>query len=99
MPDDLSVEVIYACPVVQDLVRLSIAPPVSVKQALAASGLLEKHALNIDAIGFGIFGERVKLTDGLKDQDRLEIYRPITIDPKQKRVMKVKDSTLPRRCR
>lgn len=99
MSSIIKIEVIYACPEVQDVVRLCMVSPVSVQQALATSGLLKKYALNSDTIGLGVFGERMELTALLQDQDRLEIYRPITMDPKQQRVLKVKDSTLPRRCR
>ena len=97
--DVMNIEVVYANPAIQEVVRLRMTSPLSVKQALVASGLIEKYALNIDAIGLGVFGERVELTTLLKEQDRLELYRPITIDPMQKRLLKVKDSTLPRRCR
>jgi putative ubiquitin-RnfH superfamily antitoxin RatB of RatAB toxin-antitoxin module len=34
---------------------------------------------------FGIFGRRAKLDHPLKDGDRVEVYRPLTIDPKEAR--------------
>lgn len=33
-------------------------------------------------VGLGVWGRRVKPTHVLRDQDRLEIYRPLTVDPK-----------------
>jgi putative ubiquitin-RnfH superfamily antitoxin RatB of RatAB toxin-antitoxin module len=48
-----------------------------VRDALAASGLAG------DA--FGIFGKRVGLNQPLADGDRVEIYRPLVVDPKEAR--------------
>lgn len=95
----MEIEVIYARPACQDLVKLTLPPPLSVKQALEASGLLQKYALDLQKLALGVFGKRVALADFLNDQDRLEIYRPIAVDPMVKRALKVKGSNLPRRCR
>jgi len=49
----------------------------TVRDALAASGF-EGHAV-------GIFGKRVELDHRLADGDRVEIYRPLAMDPKEAR--------------
>ena len=49
----------------------------TVRDALAASGF-EGHAV-------GIFGKRVELDHRLADGDRVEIYRPLAVDPKEAR--------------
>jgi putative ubiquitin-RnfH superfamily antitoxin RatB of RatAB toxin-antitoxin module len=55
----------------------------TVAQALRASGSLEGADQNgFAAAGQGVWGRKVPLTHVLKDQDRLEIYRPLTVDPK-----------------
>ena len=38
--------------------------------------LISEHAL------IGIWGRVVPMTQPLRDQDRIEIYRPLTVDPK-----------------
>jgi len=48
-----------------------------VRDALAASGF-EGHAV-------GIFGKRVDLDHRLAEGDRVEIYRPLAMDPKEAR--------------
>ena len=56
---------------------LNLPAGATVRDALAASGF-EGHA-------FGIFGERVALDHRLADGDRVEIYRPLAMDPKEAR--------------
>ncbi|KYK81245.1 hypothetical protein SC383S_02390, partial [Aggregatibacter actinomycetemcomitans SC383s] len=48
------------------------------------SGILQQFT-NIDLREnkIGIFSRPVKLTDQLKDGDRIEIYRPLLADPKE----------------
>ena len=60
---------------------LNLPAGATVRDALAASGFeprLEGHA-------FGIFGKRVELDRRLNDGDRVEIYRPLVLDPKEAR--------------
>jgi putative ubiquitin-RnfH superfamily antitoxin RatB of RatAB toxin-antitoxin module len=55
----------------------------SVLQALQASGLLEEFpALDVRSIVLGVWGRKCALGHVLRDNDRLEIYRPLKVDPK-----------------
>ncbi len=77
----LSVEVVYALAEAAEAVRLSLPPGATLRDAVVASGLpvdLEKQA-------FGIFGKRVGIDHPLAEGDRVEIYRPLRIDPKEAR--------------
>jgi putative ubiquitin-RnfH superfamily antitoxin RatB of RatAB toxin-antitoxin module len=49
-----------------------------------ASGLLEKHP-GLDARKIGIYGKLVDPGAALRDGDRVEIYRPLLLDPKEAR--------------
>ena len=49
----------------------------NVRDALAASGLQGNQV--------GIFGKRVAMDTRLADGDRVEIYRPLKLDPKEAR--------------
>lgn len=52
----------------------------TVAEAVAASGfMLEGIA------GYAVFGERVSNDSRLRDGDRLELLRPLQIDPKEAR--------------
>ena len=55
----------------------------TVAQALQSEPFLaEPTARELVACGFGIWGKKVTATQMLKDGDRLELYRALTVDPK-----------------
>ena len=64
-------------------VSLSLSPGSTVLQALQASGLLDLLALHepLTAL-FGVWGRKVTLQTILLDNDRVEIYRALKVDPK-----------------
>jgi len=64
-------------------VSLSLMEPCSVLDALQQSGLLQ-HFPELDQQGteVGVWGHPAKLTQTLRDQDRVEIYRALRVDPK-----------------
>ncbi len=83
---NMNVEVVYATPKQQVLLSLQLVAPCSVQQAIMQSGILQQcPAIDLDQNTVGIFSKRVELTDLVKDGDRVEIYRPLIIDPKQAR--------------
>ena len=91
--DLLHIEVAY-CPVPGqcDLVALQLAPGAMVGDALAASGLIERHGLALATVRAGIWG-KVRDNDALlRDKDRVEIYRPLTVDPKEARRLRYKSA-------
>lgn len=86
MAETLKVEVCYALPDKQELISLSLPQGATLKQAVEASGLLEKHPeIDIGKNKFGIYAKLSKLDTVLRDRDRVEIYRPLIADPKEVR--------------
>ena len=85
-PVDLQVEVVF-CPQpgVTDLVSLALPVGATVADALAASGLLERHMLPADGTRLGVWSKPRETTAVLRDKDRVEIYRPLRVDPKEAR--------------
>jgi putative ubiquitin-RnfH superfamily antitoxin RatB of RatAB toxin-antitoxin module len=77
----MKVEVVYARPDRADSVSLSLPAGATVRDALAASGF----EVNLEKQAFGIFGKRVALDHALSPGDRVEIYRPLAMDPKEAR--------------
>ena len=63
---------------------MRLAEGASVRDALEASGLLQKHPeIQPDrANKLGIYARLVKLDTEVRDRDRVEIYRPLSADPK-----------------
>ena len=53
------------------------------KQAITQCGVLTEFAdLTLEELNAGIWGKRYSLNHKLKDNDRIEIYRPLRVDPK-----------------
>jgi uncharacterized protein len=73
----LRVEVVHARPDGAEIVEIRLPDGATVRDALAASGLKGNQA--------GIFGTRVTLDTRLADGDRVEVYRPLRVDPKEAR--------------
>ncbi len=82
----ISVYVVYALPELQELVCVQLPTDSTVEQAIDKSLILQKHTnIDLDNIEVGIYGKIVQNTQLLRDQDRVEIYRPLTMDPMQAR--------------
>ena len=64
-------------------VCLTLQQPCSVLQALQQSGLLARFPdIDHPAILVGVWGRRAELGQLLRDLDRVEVYRPLLVDPK-----------------
>lgn len=89
MTEQLSVEVAYARPDKQRILTLRVAPGTTVMEAVVQSGI-ERHFPEVDMASqpMGIFGQAVAdpATHPLREGDRVEIYRPLKIDPKKARL-------------
>jgi uncharacterized protein len=80
----MRVEVVYALPLKQDVIPLELPAGATVHQALAASGLLAAHPeLDLGVLQVGVWGRPRALDAPLEDGDRVELYRPLQIDPKE----------------
>ncbi|MBB3167541.1 RnfH family protein [Simiduia aestuariiviva] len=95
MPDRdlIRVEVAYALPTQQKIIALLVEPGTTAYQAVVRSNIVEHFKdLDIETAKMGIFGQALG-TKGLKparehelqEGDRVEIYRPLTADPKEAR--------------
>lgn len=80
----MRVEVVYAQAHKQERVLLELAPGSTVQDALQASGLLQ-HLPQIESGRVGVWSRPVSEQTRLRDQDRVEIYRPLIADPKKVR--------------
>ena len=82
----IQVEVVYALPTEQSLVKVKVDAAATVQAVIEASGLLHKHPeINLGKNKVGIFGKLVKLDTVVRDRDRIEIYRALLADPKEVR--------------
>jgi len=82
----INVEVVYALPARQALLRVRLAEGATVEDAIRASGVLEAFPeIDLTRNKVGIFSKLVKLDEKVRDRDRVEIYRPLIADPKEVR--------------
>ena len=82
----LRIQVCWASPEQQLLKQLELRAPVTVEQAVRASGILDELPdVTLRDNEVGVFSERRRLGDLLRDGDRVEIYRPLQADPKEVR--------------
>lgn len=63
--------------------ELQLAEGSTVAQAIQRSGLLSVlSAAEADSLGVGVWGRKAPLTQLLRAQDRVELTRPLRVDPK-----------------
>lgn len=90
MTDRFNVEVAYAEHDKQLIKSLEVDQGTTAIQAVQASGIAEEFpVLDGDAeLELGIFSKKCLPDDVLQPGDRVEIYRPLLIDPKEARRLK-----------
>lgn len=89
MGNKIQVEVAFAAPDKQSILKLSVVEGTSVFDAAVASGIDSIYPeIDFSSADMGIFGKTVKKPkeQALREGDRVEIYRPLLIDPKQARL-------------
>jgi putative ubiquitin-RnfH superfamily antitoxin RatB of RatAB toxin-antitoxin module len=81
---EISVTVVYSSTArhVQE-VKLDVAPHSTALNAIEISGLLELFPeIDLQTAAVGVWGRRAAVTQSLRENDRVEIYRQLTVDPK-----------------
>lgn len=89
----IRVEVAFARPDKQEIVALDVEEGTSAVEAVKRSGIVALFPeIEPDSDNMGIFGKAIKnpSTHELRDGDRVEVYRPLKIDPKQARLNRAK---------
>ena len=79
----IRVEVVRARRDGVEAVTVELPAGALVRDALRAAGA--------EADAVGVFGKRVALDAPLADGDRVELYRPLLIDPKERRRRRAKE--------
>lgn len=77
--------VVAAAPGQVDLVTLELPAGATLRDALRASGLLQRHALVEAGLRAGVWSREKPLDTPLREGDRVEVYRVLTVDPKEAR--------------
>ena len=86
MAQELPLEVAYARPEKQVVVTLTVAPGTTLGEAIDRSGLLARFPeIDLATHRIGVFGRLRELRERAEPGDRIEIYRPLSADPKDLR--------------
>jgi len=79
----MHISVAYAHSDAQFWKKLDLPAGTTVREAIEQSGVLTKFPeINLAQQKVGIFGKVTPLDAALGEGDRVEIYRPITVDPR-----------------
>lgn len=79
----MKVRIAYASPTRQVWLSVEVPDSATIKDAIERSGILQQFPeIDLEQQKVGIFSKLSKLDATLADGDRIEIYRPITCDPK-----------------
>lgn len=91
--ENIDIEVVYALPEKQVVQRINLPDGTTAEQAVKMSGILRQFP-EIDLLQnkLGIYGKLIKPATILRDRDRIEIYRPLRVDPKESRRRRAKNS-------
>lgn len=84
--DQIEVEVAYALPHRQFLKRFYVPSGTTIERAITLSGIRDIFTeIDLEKQKMGIFSKLTKPGAILQNGDRVEIYRPLLLDPKEKR--------------
>jgi len=79
-------QVCYATAQRQILLDIAVPAASTVHQAIDASGILRlAPEIDLSVWRVGVFGKLRALDAGVRNLDRIEIYRPLTADPMESR--------------
>jgi putative ubiquitin-RnfH superfamily antitoxin RatB of RatAB toxin-antitoxin module len=86
----MAIEVVFS-PAARLVDQVTLRLPVGslVVDAVQASGVVQRHtAHDLMAGAVGIWGRPARWDDGLTEGDRIELYRPLQVDPKEARCLR-----------
>lgn len=84
--DLIQIEVAYALPSEQVILKIDVSPGATVREAIERSGVLRRFPeIDLETNRVGRWSHVVALDAPVRAADRIEIYRPLIADPKQMR--------------
>jgi uncharacterized protein len=85
MADRIRVGVVYADPQRQIEKWVDMPADSTAGEAIAASGIADSLPPGFMAMAIGIYGRIIDEHHRVRDGDRIELYRPLIVDPKEAR--------------
>lgn len=85
----MRIEVVFALPERQVLTTVDLPEDATVDDAIERSGIPDAFpGIDFDELQAGIWGKPSERSCSLRDGDRVELYRPLLIDPREARRLK-----------
>ncbi|MEL0659976.1 RnfH family protein [Psychromonas arctica] len=85
----IDIEVVYGLPHKQVLLSLQVPSGTTIENCIKLSGIVKHFPEIVPSKAIvGIFSKPDKLENTVKQGDRIEIYRPLTADPKEMRKLR-----------
>lgn len=83
---NIQIEVVYGTPEQQLILVIDVPAETCVEDAIKASDIIQHFPeIDLSINKVGVWNRTCKLTDTLKNGDRIEVYRPLIADPKEVR--------------
>jgi len=87
-----TVELIYALLSEQKILTLKVEEDSNIEDVINYSGILSDYPeIDLSQNKVGIFNQIKRLDQEVKDGDRIEIYRGLIANPKEKRLQRAKE--------
>ena len=81
----VEVEIVYGV-TGAEIIRQEVPANATLKEAIEQSGILEKYPeIDLDSNKTGVFSRKRELHTPVRAGDRIEIYEPLKVDPKEAR--------------
>lgn len=88
----MKVELVYVGTGRQELLELEVDDGCTAGDLIAISSMVDRFPDEpIANADIGVWGQSVARDYRLRDGDRVEIYRPLILDPREARMQRVKD--------
>ena len=85
-PPHVKIEVVLALAEQQVLLGVTVPSGTTVGDAIDLSGIADEFpGLAMKSLAIGVWGKVVDRTRPVQEGDRIEIYRPLPVDPRQAR--------------
>ena len=79
----ITVEVVYATPAEQCVIAVRVPVGSTAREVITSSQILQRFPdIDLSVNQIGVFSRFIDLDTVVADGDRIEIYRPLTADPK-----------------
>ena len=81
----MRIEVCYADARGATRIEVDVEEGASVSSAIEASAIATRLSLDLSDLAYAVFGRRAAADTALAEGDRVELLRPLSVDPKEAR--------------